>query len=65
MEPSQILQLIPAIGFNGTLVLILLTFGYKFLNKILNHVSHLDAELKNHTQLLQAIHDSLDLLAKK
>ncbi len=43
--------LIQQVGFNGALVVVLLWMGHKFLNKSLNHLSHMQVEMEKHTSI--------------
>lgn len=55
MYISTLQELIRQVGFNGALVVALLYFGHKFLDRVLNHMTHIQTEMEKHTQLLTEI----------
>ncbi len=55
MDSTIFFEIIKQVGFNGALVVILLYFGGRFLEKLLNHISHIQAEMEKHTGLLSQL----------
>lgn len=55
MDSTIFFEIIKQVGFNGALVVVLLFFGGRFLEKLLNHISHMQAEMEKHTVLLSQL----------
>jgi len=68
VDLKQLHDLIALVGFNGALVVLLLWMGKTFLASLLNHISHIQAEMEKHTSLLGQLlaqHKSGRRLGKK
>ncbi len=55
MDLKQLHDIIALVGFNGALVVLLLWMGKSFLASLLNHISHIQAEMEKHTSILAEI----------
>lgn len=55
MNETFFIELVKQVGFNGTLVCVLLFFGYKFLGQLLNHISGIQKEMEKHTGILSQL----------
>ena len=55
MNYEAILTLAQQVGFNGALVVCFMWCGNRFLTKLLNHISHMQAEMEEHTKILNQL----------
>lgn len=55
MDVTAWISFIKQVGFNGALVVFLLWASNRFLDRLLNHISHIQLEMEKHTVLLNTL----------